>query len=165
MHELDWWESVRLSDKVTLTLVPARHFSSRGFWDRNKALWGGFVISGPSGTIFYAGDTGYGPHFAEIARRFSPIAVAILPIAPFSPGQSAAGAEQSRSGMHMGPRAAIMAHKALGAKQSIAAHFQVFQLGPDGFDDAVNGLAQALKEADLDADAFIAPRPGQAIER
>lgn len=165
VHELDWWESLRVSDRVTVTLVPARHFSSRGLWDRNKALWGGFVIAGPSGTVYYAGDTGYGPHFAEIARRFSPITAAILPIAPFRPDQPVPGADRPHSGMHMGPLAAVMAHKVLGAKQSIAAHFQVFQLGPDGFDDAVNGLAQALKEANLAPGAFIAPKPGQVVER
>ena len=32
---------------------------------------------------------------------------------------------------------------------SIAAHFQVFQLGADGFDDAVNELTSILKERDL----------------
>ena len=85
VDELDWWQSVRLSPDVTITLVPAQHFSSRTLWDRNKTLWGGFVISGPSGNVFYSGDTGYGPHFQEIARRFSPIRVALLPIAPFRP--------------------------------------------------------------------------------
>ncbi|OPY05603.1 MAG: metal-dependent hydrolase [Syntrophorhabdus sp. PtaB.Bin184] len=160
VYELDWGESVSLSGTVTVTMVPAQHFSSRGLWDRNKALWGGFVISGPSGNVYFAGDTGYGPHFAEIARRFSPITVAILPIAPFRPNRP----DQSRSGVHMGPVAAVMAHKVLGAKLSIAAHFQVFQLGPEGFDDAVNGLAQALKEGNLAPGVFIAPVPGQVFE-
>ena len=63
VDELDWWQSVRLSEEVTVTLVPAQHFSSRTPWDRNKTLWGGFVISGPSGNVFYSGDTGYGPAF------------------------------------------------------------------------------------------------------
>ena len=60
VDELDWWQSVRLSEGVTVTMVPAQHFSSRLPWDRNKTLWGGFVISGPSGNVYYAGDTGMG---------------------------------------------------------------------------------------------------------
>ena len=88
VEELDWWQSVRLSSTVTITLVPAQHFSARTLWDRDRTLWGGFVISGPSGNVYYSGDTGYGPHFREIARRFSPIRVAILPIAPFRPPQA-----------------------------------------------------------------------------
>jgi L-ascorbate metabolism protein UlaG (beta-lactamase superfamily) len=164
VHALDWWQSVRLSPDVTVTLVPAQHFSSRTLWDRNKTLWGGFVVSGQSGNVFYSGDTGYGPHFREIARRFSPIRVALLPISPFQPQQSTEPPREYYPSMHMGPAEAVQAHVDLDAELSIAAHFRVFQLGPDGFDDAVNKLASALKERDLKPDAFIAPTPGQAIE-
>ena len=163
-YELDWWQSVRLSPDVTVTLVPAQHFSSRTLWDRNQTLWGGFVISGPSGNVFYAGDTGYGPHFRQIARRFSPIRVALLPIAPFRPSQSKVSPFVYSPSVHMGPAEAVAAHMDLGAEISIAAHFRVFQLGVDGFDDAVNELASALKERNLNPDAFIAPVPGQAMQ-
>jgi L-ascorbate metabolism protein UlaG (beta-lactamase superfamily) len=163
-EELEWWQSVRLSPDVTVTLVPAQHFSARTLWDRNKTLWGGFVVSGPSGNVFYAGDTGYGPHFREIARRFSPIRAALLPIAPFRPQKSNAPPQWNHPSVHMGPAEAVQAHLDLGAAVSAAAHFQVFQLGFDGFDDAVDTLAAALKERDLPPDAFIAPIPGQTIE-
>jgi L-ascorbate metabolism protein UlaG (beta-lactamase superfamily) len=161
---LDWWESVRLSPDVTVTLVPAQHFSSRTLWDRNRTLWGGFVISGPSGNVFHSGDTGYGPHFREVARRFSPIRVALLPISPFRPRQSQDAPSSYYTTIHTGPADAVQAHLDLGAQMSIAGHFQVFQLGTDGFDDAVKELASTLKERHLQPDAFIAPIPGQAIE-
>jgi len=164
VDELDWWQEVRVSEEITVTLVPAQHFSARTFWDRNETLWGGFVISGPSGNVYYAGDTGYGPHFREIARRFSPIRVALLPISPFNPRLPGDAPPERRSVMHMGPAEAVQAHEDLGAQKSIAAHFQVFQLGPDGFDDAVNGLASVLKERDVQPGAFFAPTPGRAIE-
>lgn len=164
VDELDWWQSVRLSPDVTVTLVPAQHFSSRTLWDRNKTLWGGFVVSGLSGNIYYSGDTGYGPHFREIARRFNPIRVAILPISPFRPQQSKEPPLVYHSIVHMGPAGAVKAHMDLNANLSIAAHFQVFQLGFDGFDDAVNELTSALKVGNLKPDAFIAPVPGQLIE-
>ena len=161
--ELDWWQSVRLSPDVTVTLVPAQHFSARTLWDRNKTLWGGFVVSGPSGNVYHAGDTGYGPHFREIARRFSSIRVALLPIAPFRPRQSKDTLSINYSSVHMGPAEAVQAHLDLGAQLSIAAHFQVFQLGADGFGDAVNELASTLKERDLQPEIFITPIRGQAI--
>jgi L-ascorbate metabolism protein UlaG (beta-lactamase superfamily) len=161
VEELDWWQSTTLSEDVTVTLVPAQHFSSRSLWDRNETLWGGFVVSGPSGNIYFAGDTGYSPHFREIARRFSPVRVAILPISPFQPRQSN---EPPRVSHHMGPLEAIPAHKDLNPQISIAAHFQVFQLGSDGFDDAVNGLSAVLKEHGLNDNAFVAPEPGQPLE-
>ncbi|MRR16267.1 MAG: hypothetical protein EG826_07405 [Deltaproteobacteria bacterium] len=162
--ELDWWQSVRLSSDVRVTLVPAQHFSSRTPWDRNEALWGGFVVSGPSGNIYYAGDTGYGEHFKEIARRFSPIRVALLPISPFRPKQMKTEQPRIFSVVHMGPLEAIQAHIDLRAGRSIAAHFQVFQLGWDGFDDAVNELSADMKKRSLGPDAFIAPIPGRPVE-
>ncbi len=164
VDELDWWESIRLSADVTVTLVPAQHFSARTLWDRNKTLWGGFVVSGPSGNVFYSGDTGYSPHFREIARRFSPIRTALLPISPFRPRQPKDAAAGYYSVVHMGPADAVQAHLDLGARMSVAFHFRVFQLGTDGFDDAVNELAAAVKERDLPPDSFIAPLPGRAIE-
>jgi L-ascorbate metabolism protein UlaG (beta-lactamase superfamily) len=162
VHELDWWQSNSISRGVKVTLVPAQHFSSRSPWDRNKTLWGGFVISGPSGNFFFAGDTGYGPHFQEIARRFSPIRVALLPISPFRPTWSKEPPRDPRLSVHMGPTEAVQAHIDLGAEGSIAAHFQVFQLGWDGFDDAVNGLAAVLSERRLNPQVFLALNPGHS---
>lgn len=164
VEERDWWQSVPLSPEVTVTLVPAQHFSSRSLWDRNETLWGGFVLSGPSGTVFFAGDTGYGPHFREIARRFSPIRVAILPISPFRPRQ-AENPPPSPSGVHMGPAEALQAHLDLGAQRSVASHFQVFQLGADGFEDALDELTTALKGRGMKPDDFVAPTPGRAIRQ
>jgi L-ascorbate metabolism protein UlaG (beta-lactamase superfamily) len=163
VDELDWWQSARLSEDVTVTLVQAQHFSSRTLWDRNKALWGGFVISGPSGNIFFAGDTGYNTHFSEIARRFSPIRVAILPISPFQP-KSSDKPSSHRLRVHMRSREAVKVHLDLGAQVSIAAHFRVFQLGPDGFDDAVQELTSTLELRNLKPDVFLALNPGQSYE-
>ena len=157
VDELDWWQSVRLSSNVTITLVPAQHFSGRTLWDRDRTLWGGFVISGPSGNVYYSGDTGYGPHFREIARRFSPIRVAILPIAPFRPPQAKGPIQGYRPVLHMGPAEAVKAHIDLGTPLSIAAHYQVFRLGVEGFNDAVDVLV-------LKPDAFVTPVLGQAIK-
>ena len=164
VDELDWWQSVRLSEQVTVTLVPAQHFSSRTPWDRNETLWGGFVISGPAGNVYYSGDTGYGPHFREITQRFSPIRVALLPISPFRPRQSNEPPHRHYPEIHMGPVQAVQAHLDLRARLSIAAHFKVFQLGSDGFDDALNELRSALTEHDLNPDASIAPPPGQSVD-
>jgi L-ascorbate metabolism protein UlaG (beta-lactamase superfamily) len=164
VDELDWWQSVPLSSKVTVTLVPAQHFSGRTLWDQNRTLWGGFVISGPSGNVYYSGDTGYGPHFREIARRFSPIRVALLPIAPFRPPQDRVSTPGYRPVVHMGPAEAVKAHMDLGTPLSIAAHFQVFRLGVEGFNDAVDVLHASLKEYNLKPDAFVTPVFGQAIK-
>src|SRR5258706_6106948 len=63
--DLDWWGTIG-GNGLEITVVPARHFSARALSDRNRNLWGGFLISGPAGNGYFAGDTGWGDHFAEI---------------------------------------------------------------------------------------------------
>ncbi len=165
VEEMDWWETVAIPAGITVTLVPAQHFSSRTPWDRNQALWGGFVVSGPSGNVYFAGDTGYGPHFSEIGRRFQPIRVALLPIAPFKTRRVQDNTPLHFSLVHMGPQEAVQAHLDLRAETSIACHFQVFRLGWEGFEDAPQELEGALKKRGLASDRFLAPRVGQVFEK
>ena len=44
VEELDWWQPATASGSP-VTLTPARHFSARTPFDRNRALWGGFVLA------------------------------------------------------------------------------------------------------------------------
>ena len=64
----------------------------------------------------------------------------------------------------MGPSEAVQAHLDLKAQLSLAAHFRVFQLGWDGFDDAVNELTSSLIRNNRRQDEFLAPVLGQAID-
>jgi L-ascorbate metabolism protein UlaG (beta-lactamase superfamily) len=137
--DLDWWESKRLTADIEITVVPARHFSARAISDRDRNLWGGFVISGPSGNVYFAGDTGWGNHFAEIGRRFAPIRTALLPIGSYMPRWFMQPA-------HIDPAQAVDAHFALGARTSVAIHFGTFALGDDGEYDPLRDLDVALAE-------------------
>jgi L-ascorbate metabolism protein UlaG (beta-lactamase superfamily) len=163
-RELDWWQSVRISENVTVTLVPAQHFSMRSLWDRDETLWGGFVVSGPSGNVYFAGDTGYGTHFKEIARRFSPIKIALIPIAPFH--QPGPGEENSPNfaRVHLGPAEAVIAHIELGSQLSFACHFQTFQLGAEEYNSAPKALDSAIAKQGLKPDAFKILVYGQSMK-
>lgn len=137
--ELDWWQGRQIAEGVTITVVPARHFSARGLSDRDANLWGGFVISGPSGNVYFAGDTGRGGHFAEIGERFAPIRCAMLPIGAFLP-------RWFMQPVHIDPQQAVDAHVALGAATSVAMHFGTFALGDDGIDDPVRELQRVITQ-------------------
>jgi L-ascorbate metabolism protein UlaG (beta-lactamase superfamily) len=118
--ELDWWESHRVRD-VDVTLVPARHWSMRAPWNRNDALWGGFVIRAPEGTAYHAGDTAWGDHFAEIGARLGAIDWAMLPIGGYAP-------RWFMESQHIGPLEAGAAWRALGAGHLLAMHWGTFRL-------------------------------------
>jgi L-ascorbate metabolism protein UlaG (beta-lactamase superfamily) len=136
-RDLDWWESLPLTDRVRITSVPAQHFCARALSDRNATLWGGFVISGPSGNVYFAGDTGWGKHFGEIAERFGSIRLALLPIGAYLPRWFMKPA-------HISPAEAVDAHFALRAGTSMAMHFGTFQLGDDGEFQPVEDLQRAI---------------------
>jgi L-ascorbate metabolism protein UlaG (beta-lactamase superfamily) len=79
--ELDWWQSVELDRTTRITAIPARHFSGRGLFDRDRSLWSGFMVETPGGRICFTADTGYAGHFIEIRERLGAPRLALLPIA------------------------------------------------------------------------------------
>ena len=155
VEELDWWETARAAP-VPVTVTQAQHFSARGPFDRNRALWGGFLIEIGGQRILHAGDSGYGPHFTEIAARLAPIDLALLPIGAYEP-------RWFMKDIHMNPAEAVQAHLDLAARQSIAMHFGTFQLTPEGIDEPVRELARALAERRVPAERFRALDVGESL--
>lgn len=123
--ELDWWSEAPLPGGLRVTCVPARHFSMRGLRDHDNTLWCGYVLDGPAGRVYFAGDTASGSHFAEIARRFAPLRLALLPIGAYRP-------EWFMSAAHVSPRQSLEAALELKAETSVAIHFGTFALADDG---------------------------------
>ena len=125
-HELNWGELLPAAS-ATVHSVPALHFSARGLFDRNRTLWCGYVIETAGRVIYFAGDTGFGDHFAQIRERFGSPRLALLPIGAYEP-------RWFMSPIHMAPDDALRAHEILGAQTSIAIHHGTFQLGDEGID-------------------------------
>ena len=155
-RDLDWWESAPLAAGVTVTVVPARHFSSRGPFDRDRALWCGFVVKGPSGSIYFAGDTGWGSHFAAIRERLGPPRLALIPIGAYRPRWFMAPA-------HVDPEEAVRAHETLGAGTSLAIHFGTFAQADDGIDEPGAALREALARRSP-SPRFLLPENGTAAD-
>lgn len=153
VEELEWWDAAGGHTGPRITFVPAKHFSGRGLFDRNKTRWGGFTIESSAGCVFFAGDTGYGNHFREIADRFGQIDMAFLPI----------GAYEPRSFMcpvHMNPAEAVQAHQDLKSGQSVGIHFGTFRLAFEGIDDPQQDLIRAREAARLSPEEFEVPEFG-----
>ncbi len=144
--ELDWWESVELAG-ARITYVPAQHFSARTLWDRNRSLWGGFVIEAGGATVYFAGDSGYCPHFAEIGAWFPKIDLALLPIGAYEP-------RWFMRQQHVNPAEAVQAHLDLRPRRSIGMHFGTFQLTDEAIHAPITALAAARAEAGVPPDAF-----------
>ncbi len=154
--ELDWWQSMAVGPGVKVTLTEAQHWSARGIFDRNGALWGGYLVSVADLQVYFAGDTGYGTHFQRIRERLGRIDVALLPIGAYEP-------RWFMQTHHMNPDDAVRAHLDLQAQQSIAIHFGTFQLTDEGIDDPPRELAVALAARGVKPERFVVPANGQSI--
>jgi L-ascorbate metabolism protein UlaG (beta-lactamase superfamily) len=166
--ELDWWETADLGDGRTVTCVPAQHFSARTPFDRNRTLWCGFVLQTETATVYFAGDSGYGPHFKAIGRRCSSIDLALLPIGAYEP-------RWFMRPVHMNPEEAVQAHIDIGARVSLGMHFGTFQLTDEAIDEPLLALDRALDEKripdgefttlDFGETVVIPPKPDPRISR
>jgi L-ascorbate metabolism protein UlaG (beta-lactamase superfamily) len=156
-RDLDWWQSAEIAPGVRVTAVPARHTSQRGLFDRDRTLWCGFVVSGPGGAAYFAGDTGFGAHFRLIHDRLPLLRLALLPIGGFVP-------EWYMHQQHMGPADAVHACDVLGAATCIPMHFGTFPISDDAEFEPVDGLRAALAEHPPPVPRFAILDNGQALD-
>jgi L-ascorbate metabolism protein UlaG (beta-lactamase superfamily) len=150
VHELDWGEAVQVGAS-SIHCAPAAHFSARGLFDRNRTLWCGYWVETAGRTIYFAGDTAFGDHFAQIRARYGAPGVALLPIGAYEP-------RWFMSAVHMGPDDAVRAHRILGAATSIAIHHGTFHLGDEGPDTPKRKLMESMA-----GDSFVVLENGQSV--
>jgi L-ascorbate metabolism protein UlaG (beta-lactamase superfamily) len=155
----DWHQRVELRGTLAATLVPTRHWSARGLFDRNRALWASFVLETPAGKIYIVCDSGYGEgkHFRRVEQAHGPLRLAILPIGAYEP-------RWFMRDQHMNPADAVKAFADCGAEQALAHHHGTFQLTDEAIDAPVEALYAALEQANIPRERFIALKPGQVLE-
>ena len=154
-----WGERIVFSPTVAVTCAPARHWSARGLHDRNKALWGAFVIETPVGRIYHVADSGYGDgfYFRDAREKYGPFRLAILPIGAYEP-------RWFMRDQHMNPEDAVQAFRDCGAEYALGHHYGTFQLTDEAIDAPVQALDAARKAAEIPAEQFRLLKPGETWE-
>ncbi len=137
--ELDWNESIFGADGLKVTALPARHYSSRLF-ARNQTLWCGYMVEADSLTIYMSGDSGYGIHIEDIARRYPAIDLAVLENGQFD--------EQWRY-IHFVPRDLVRAVKELNPKRFITSHNSKFAIARHGWTLPMDEIYSAAQSDSL----------------
>lgn len=118
--ELDWWESHRVPGTgLTFTATPSQHFSGRGLKDGNRTLWSSWVIEGAQHRVFFSGDTGLTPEFADVRKRAGAFDLVMLEIGAYHPAWG---------NIHLGPANALAAHQLLGGGNFLPIHWGTFNL-------------------------------------
>jgi L-ascorbate metabolism protein UlaG (beta-lactamase superfamily) len=136
--ELDLYETYTGEDGTLITLERAKHWSARSFKDRSRYLWGSFVIQLAGKQVFFAGDTGYGPHFKKIVEAHGTFDLALLPIGAYEP-------QWFMKDAHMNPKEALEAQEDLGLPPAMGIHFGTFKLTDEGRHDPETDLSQTYR--------------------
>jgi L-ascorbate metabolism protein UlaG (beta-lactamase superfamily) len=155
VEAMDWHDRRDLGAGVAASLEPVHHWSARGLFDRNHALWGGFVLKGIAEGIFFAGDTGFdqGRPFRRVAERHPGLGLALLPIGAYEPRWFMAP-------QHMNPDDAVQGFQLLGARQALGYHWGTFNLTNEGIESPAKDLLAAIEARGIEPARFIAAQPG-----
>jgi L-ascorbate metabolism protein UlaG (beta-lactamase superfamily) len=153
--ELDWDESHRARG-LTFTCTEARHFSGRSLGN-NTTLWASWVVAGPDSggeqrRVYFGGDSGYTPAFADIGERHGPFDLTILPIGAYDPRWP---------DVHMDPEQSVLAHQQLRGATMLPIHWATFDLAFHTWSEPVE---RALKEAANAGIDLALPAPGGRFE-
>jgi L-ascorbate metabolism protein UlaG (beta-lactamase superfamily) len=148
--EMDWEDSITLSNGSLLHALPARHFSGRTF-TRNKTLWLAFLLEAGSQKLYLGGDSGYDSHFAAIGKRFGEIDLAILENGQYNLAWQA---------IHCLPEEVLKAAKDLNAKKVLPVHSSKFSLALHSWDEPLKELHRLNETYQV---KLLTPRIGELV--
>jgi L-ascorbate metabolism protein UlaG (beta-lactamase superfamily) len=155
---LDWYQTNKFNNDIKISLEPSHHWSSRWGFDKNRMLWGTFIIETEQGSIIFIGDTGYDEKiFKDIGKKYQNIILSIIPIGAYEP-------RYIMQNSHVDPNEAILIHKDLKSKQSIASHYITFQLTDEAYEKPAIDLEKAKLENQIPNNEFLALKIGQFIQ-
>lgn len=148
--ELDWYQSSTYQD-IEFTLTPSRHFSGRGFSDRNKTLWGSWVVKASSLNLYFSGDGGYSPDFKDIGDRYGPFDIALMENGAYDPDWAQ---------IHMFPEETAQAVSDLRAARVLPIHWGKFDLARHNWLDPIERLTAAAKAQQIE---MVTPYVGEVF--
>ena len=166
--ELDWTKSVTLTARqltdyqtrgnrnprqLTITALPARHFSGRGLGNRFETLWSSFVLRGEDHNVYFGADSGMWDGFSEIAEQFGPFDLTMLDTGAYN---------EMWKDIHMGPDGAAEAFVAMGAPGLLMPiHWGLFDLALHSWRQPIERITAIADQIEL---RLWSPQPGLPTE-
>lgn len=148
--ELDWWEQYEL-DGLTVVSTPARHFSSRGLFDRDMAFWTSWAILGKKHKVFFSGDTGMTPEFSNIGKKLGPFDVTFIKMAAYS---------KMWPEIHLTPEEAVQAHIMLRGRRLVPIHWGSFDLAFHSWKEPIERIIVAADKVSV---SLLTSRIGETV--
>ena len=147
--EEDWYTPVKLSEQLTVHILPAQHFTGR-FLNANQSEACAFAFITPQRKVFYSGDGGYTKEFKEFGNTFGGFDLAILENGQYN---------KDWPKIHMNPKETARAGEDLKAKTVLPCHGGKFALARHPWDEPYTWLAEESKTKPY---RLLTPRIGEA---
>jgi L-ascorbate metabolism protein UlaG (beta-lactamase superfamily) len=135
--EMGWYQKF-IFNNIEILFLPAYHWHSRYGYDKNRALWGSFVMRYKGKQIYFCGDSGYNTHFAKIREVCGDMDICLLPVGAYKP-------DFIMKHSHMNPYESIKAFKDLGGKTFVPMHYGTFTLSWEPPNEGVQIVQDAAK--------------------
>lgn len=148
--ELGWYEETGV-DGLRVICTPSQHNSSRTILDRNRTLWGSFVLKDGTHTVFDSGDGGFGNHFSDIRARYGAPDLAIIECGQYG---------EKWHCNHMFPEESAQACRMLQAKLAVPVHWGAYVLSNHPWDDPPRRFRLQAEELKLN---FRIPKLNEVI--
>jgi L-ascorbate metabolism protein UlaG (beta-lactamase superfamily) len=149
----DWGDVVDFSG-MRFHFVPVQHWSGRTPWDRNRTLWGGWVIEHGNRRILFGGDFGYSQDLRDLGEQFSGFDLAMIPVGSYEP-------RWFMKTMHVNTDEAVQAHLDLRARHSVGMHWGTFRLTDEPLDEPPAKLAESLAREGISSAEFFLMQHGE----
>jgi L-ascorbate metabolism protein UlaG (beta-lactamase superfamily) len=150
VREGDWFTSFEPDAGFKVHVLPAQHYSGRTL-KRNQTLWASFALEAGGRRLYFGGDSGYGPHFAEIGRRLGGFDLVALDSGQY---------DDRWAPIHMRPEEAVQAARDLGATAMVPAHVGRFRLAWHRWEEPFERLQAASVERGV---ALLTPVIGEPV--
>ena len=141
-QEAAWWQQFHVKPGLEIIFLPAKHWNRRWLHDFNQQLWGSFLIRSDSCSIYFAGDSAYAGHFAEIRQLLGPPDISLLPVGAYKPPFMMQEA-------HMNPAEALQAFHDLESKTLIPTHYGTYDLSDEPLGEPVRTLKAIQRQANI----------------
>ena len=156
VQEAGWYQRFDTpAEHPRVSLMPTQHWCRRYLTDTNRRLWGSFVLEGHERRLWFGGDSGYSPHFAEVAEYFPEVDLALVGIGAYKPAWFMQEA-------HTSPEQAFRGFADTRAKRLFPMHFGTYDLSQEPAGEPWRLLKAFAKTAGRAGDV-VAPVVGRVV--
>lgn len=150
IREMNWHSSVDIAPGLRVHVLPAQHYSGRSM-KRNQSLWASYALETPQRRLYFSGDTGFGPHFADIAKRFPAFDFVALDAGQYN---------ERWADIHMTPEEAARAAEILNTRTLLSGHAGRFSLARHAWDEP---FERAVAASEGKRYRLLTPRIGEPV--